>query len=65
MLGTKVGTGGSSGYWYLRSTIERGKIFHDIANLATYMIPREKIPPLPIQIKEKLSYIFEKELKKI
>mmetsp|Transcript_56736 Transcript_56736/g.78689 ORF Transcript_56736/g.78689 Transcript_56736/m.78689 type:complete len:409 (+) Transcript_56736:187-1413(+) len=47
MIGTKMGTGGSSGYMYLRSTVsDRYKVFLDIANLSTYLVPRELIPPL-------------------
>jgi tryptophan 2,3-dioxygenase len=34
MLGSKVGTGGSSGYHYLRSTAERHKIFTDLSELS-------------------------------
>jgi tryptophan 2,3-dioxygenase len=34
-LGSKVGTGGSSGYQYLRATAERHKIFNDLTDLPT------------------------------
>ena len=37
MIGTKMGTGGSSGYMYLRSTIsDRYKVFLDISTLSTF-----------------------------
>lgn len=40
MLGVKIGTGGSSGYHYLRSTAARHKIFGDLFNLSTFLIPK-------------------------
>eukprot|EP00040_Diaphanoeca_grandis_P039087 m.258106 g.258106 ORF g.258106 m.258106 type:complete len:416 (-) comp36143_c0_seq1:236-1483(-) len=47
MIGTKMGTGGSSGYLYLRSTVsDRYKVFLDIAILSTYLVPADCIPTL-------------------
>lgn len=48
MIGSQqLGTGGSSGYQYLRSTLsDRYKVFVDLFNLSTYLIPRHYIPPL-------------------
>ncbi|XP_048827040.1 tryptophan 2,3-dioxygenase A isoform X2 [Brienomyrus brachyistius] len=47
MIGSKAGTGGSSGYHYLRSTIsDRYKVFVDLFNLATFLVPREWVPKL-------------------
>eukprot|EP00041_Stephanoeca_diplocostata_P029929 m.893289 g.893289 ORF g.893289 m.893289 type:complete len:79 (+) comp23659_c1_seq2:1780-2016(+) len=43
------GTGGSSGYMYLRSTVsDRYKVFLDIANLSTYLVPRHLVPALDV-----------------
>ena len=48
VIGAKPGTGGSSGYQYLRSTVsDRYKVFKDLSNLATFMVPREIMPPPP------------------
>ncbi|XP_064636676.1 tryptophan 2,3-dioxygenase-like isoform X2 [Lineus longissimus] len=56
MIGSKLGTGGSSGYQYLRATIsDRYKVFIDLFNLSTYLIPRHLIPPLSKRMKCKLS----------
>lgn len=56
MLGSKQGTGGSSGYMYLRSTIsDRYKVFLDIFNLSTWLIPRAYIPPLSAVMVKTLS----------
>jgi tryptophan 2,3-dioxygenase len=56
--GTKLGTGGSTGYHYLRATAERHKIFGDIAGLATYLVPRHMMPPLPPQVRAQLAFAF-------
>lgn len=59
MIGSRVGTGGSSGYWYLKATLERSKVFGDIANLATFLIPRADLPKLPQQVKINLGFYHE------
>ncbi|NP_001088604.1 tryptophan 2,3-dioxygenase [Xenopus laevis] len=47
MIGSKAGTGGSSGYQYLRSTVsDRYKVFVDLFNLSTYLVPRHWVPRL-------------------
>ncbi|XP_030630655.1 tryptophan 2,3-dioxygenase A [Chanos chanos] len=47
MIGSKTGTGGSSGYLYLRSTVsDRYKVFVDLFNLATFLVPRDWVPKL-------------------
>src|SRR5690606_12847836 len=40
MLGKKIGTGGSSGHQYLKDATEQHKIFTDLFNLTTFLIPR-------------------------
>ncbi|XP_021924784.1 tryptophan 2,3-dioxygenase [Zootermopsis nevadensis] len=57
MIGSaQLGTGGSSGYQYLRSTLsDRYKVFLDLFNLSTFLIPRGYIPPLTRHMKSKLS----------
>ncbi|XP_067203302.1 tryptophan 2,3-dioxygenase isoform X2 [Linepithema humile] len=57
MIGSQqLGTGGSSGYQYLKSTLsDRYKVFLDLFNLSTFLIPRHMIPPLTKQMKTKLS----------
>lgn len=59
MIGSKVGTGGSSGYQYLRATVsDRYKVFVDLFNMATYLIPRQYIPPLSRNMKRELSVLL-------
>jgi len=57
MIGSQqLGTGGSSGYQYLRSTLsDRYKVFLDLFNMSTFLIPRQSIPPLTPQMKETLN----------
>jgi len=53
MLGSaQLGTGGSSGYQYLRSTLsERYKVFLDLFNMSTFLLPHHLIPPLSNKMK--------------
>lgn len=58
MLGTKIGTGGSSGHKYLKATTESYKIFGDLFNLSSFLIPRSKLPELPEEVKTTLDFHF-------
>lgn len=59
MLGQKIGTGGSSGSEYLRAATEQHKIFSDFFNLATFLLPRSSVPPLPAHLTQKMSFPVE------
>jgi tryptophan 2,3-dioxygenase len=58
MIGVKIGTGGSLGYPYLKSTIDRSRIFTDFSNLSTFLIPRSALPELPREVKDRLAFAF-------
>lgn len=58
MLGKKIGTGGSSGYDYLQKTAQQHHIFGDLHNIATLMIPRSHLPPLPQSLVRDLGFYF-------
>jgi tryptophan 2,3-dioxygenase len=58
MIGVKVGTGGSSGYEYLSATADRHRIFNDLFQLATYLIPRSALPPLPLALRERMGFVY-------
>ena len=58
MIGMKTGTGGSSGYSYLRATAERHKVFRDLTNLTTFFLPRSKLPILPEEVQKKLGFYY-------
>tara|TARA_Y100000996_G_C21998210_1_gene427493 strand:- start:235 stop:477 length:243 start_codon:yes stop_codon:yes gene_type:complete len=59
MIGAKIGTGGSSGHAYLKSTAERHKVFSELADLSTFFIQRSSLPKLPDNIKQNLGYHFK------
>jgi tryptophan 2,3-dioxygenase len=56
MLGTKIGTGGSSGHQYLKRAADNNRIFVDLFNLSTFLIPRSRLPVLPNEIKKQLNF---------
>lgn len=60
MLGQKIGTGGSSGQGYLKETVDKHKIFTDLANISTIMISRSYLPQLPQNIKDSLGFNYTK-----
>jgi tryptophan 2,3-dioxygenase len=59
ILGTKIGTGGSSGHEYLKSTTERNRVFLDFFNLATFLIPKNMTPALPENVKKQLDIVYD------
>lgn len=59
MIGIRVGTGGSMGYAYLRSTLDKTKVFADLFNLSTFLLPRSSLPPLPDQLKQRLGFVSQ------
>lgn len=59
MLGSKIGTGGSSGYDYLKKTSEKHKIFDDFYQLTTFFIPRSQLPELPEQVQRSLGFAYK------
>jgi tryptophan 2,3-dioxygenase len=58
MLGSKIGTGGSSGHDYLRRTTEKNRIFMDFFHMATFMLPKRDLPPLPDDLKKAMGFYF-------
>ena len=64
MIGRKIGTGGSSGYRYLREAAEKYKVFGDLANLSSFLIPRSELPELPEEFKRHLGFFYKDESKK-
>jgi len=58
MIGNKIGTGGSVGYSYLKATIDKYKVFGDLVNLSTFLIPRSRLPELPEELKRNLGFHY-------
>lgn len=62
MIGSKVGTGGSSGHHYLMQTAEKHKVFSDLLEIPTFLIPRSELPSLPEELKSRLAFSYETSL---
>jgi len=45
-LGFQAGSGGTSGVEYLRKTTCANKVFSDICNVASFLLPKSRVPPL-------------------
>ena len=58
MIGNKMGTGGSSGHEYLTKTAEKHKIFKDLHNISSLLIPRSDLPDLPEDIGNNLGFSY-------
>ena len=58
MIGTRIGTGGSTGAGYLKGAMEKHAIYKEIAQLSSFLIDRRKLPVLPKELTEKLGYSF-------
>jgi tryptophan 2,3-dioxygenase len=56
MIGTRIGTGGSSGKDYLKAAADKHYIFKEIAQLTSFLIERRKLPQLPKTIERKLGF---------
>ncbi|HEY1250891.1 MAG TPA: tryptophan 2,3-dioxygenase family protein [Thermoanaerobaculia bacterium] len=56
MIGTRIGTGGSSGHEYLERTAERHRVFADLSALASFYIPRSALPKLPPEVRSRMGF---------
>ncbi|HEX2607845.1 MAG TPA: tryptophan 2,3-dioxygenase family protein [Flavisolibacter sp.] len=57
MIGTRIGTGGSSGKDYLKSAADKHYIFKEIAQLTSFLIERRRLPQLPREVEGKLGFV--------
>jgi len=56
MIGTRIGTGGSTGKDYLRAAAEKHYIFKEIAQLNSFLIERNRLPSLNPDMERKLGF---------
>ena len=56
MIGTRIGTGGSSGAGYLQGAMDKHYIFKEISQLNSFLIDKRNLPKLPVEISERLGY---------
>ena len=58
MLGTKIGTGGSSGHEYLAQTTLKNRVFTDLFKLSTFLLPRSDLPTLLDDMVQAMGFFF-------
>jgi tryptophan 2,3-dioxygenase len=56
MIGSRIGTGSSSGKDYLKAAADKHYIFKEIAQLNSFLIERRKLPQLPSELEKKLGF---------
>jgi tryptophan 2,3-dioxygenase len=56
MIGMRSGTGNTSGSGYLEGALNKHYVFKDISGLSTYLIERNKLPHLPVELIQQLSF---------
>ncbi len=57
MIGSRVGTGGSSGKEYLQGALNKHYIFKDFAMLSSFLIQRNHMPKLSPELHRKLGFV--------
>jgi tryptophan 2,3-dioxygenase len=55
-IGKRVGTGGSTGAAYLRGAADSHYIFKELAELTSFLLPRNHLPELPLKLTQALGY---------
>jgi tryptophan 2,3-dioxygenase len=61
MIGGRIGTGGTSGHKYLRRSAERLKVFDELFDIATFLLPRSELPELPDEVRAKMGFRLDVE----
>lgn len=57
IIGTRVGTGGSTGAGYLKGALDKHYIFKELAMLTSFLVERNKLPQLSEETIKKLGYM--------
>jgi tryptophan 2,3-dioxygenase len=56
-IGTRIGTGGSTGRDYLKAALDKHYIFKEIAQLTSFLIERKRLPALSKEMDERLGFL--------
>jgi tryptophan 2,3-dioxygenase len=56
-IGTRIGTGGSTGRDYLGSALQRHHLFKEIAALSSFLIERKRLPQLSQEMERRLGFV--------
>lgn len=59
MIGSRIGTGGSSGKDYLKAAADKHYIFKEITQLNSFLIERRKLPALPADLEKRLGFVHK------
>jgi tryptophan 2,3-dioxygenase len=57
MIGTRIGTGGSTGKDYLKAAADKHYIFKEFAQLNSFLIERRRLPALPTELEKRLGFV--------
>jgi tryptophan 2,3-dioxygenase len=57
MIGSRIGTGGSSGKDYLKAAAVKHYIFKEIAQLNSFLVERRKLPALSKEVEKRLGFV--------
>ena len=55
-IGTRIGTGKSSGKDYLTAALDKHYIFKEIAQLTSFLIERNRLPSLSKEMERRLGF---------
>jgi tryptophan 2,3-dioxygenase len=56
MIGSRIGTGGSTGRDYLGGAVQKHYIFSEIAQLTSFLIERRILPKLSREMEQRLGF---------
>lgn len=56
VIGTRIGTGGSTGKDYLSSALDKHHLFKEVAGLTSFLIERRRLPELKPEMERQLGY---------
>jgi tryptophan 2,3-dioxygenase len=57
-IGARVGTGGTAGHAYLEAATAKHAVFGDLADLATFHLPRRELPELPEHVRAQMGFRY-------
>jgi tryptophan 2,3-dioxygenase len=57
MIGTRIGTGGSTGKDYLKAAMDKHHLFKEIAGLTSFLIERRRLPALSPEMERRLGFV--------
>jgi tryptophan 2,3-dioxygenase len=58
-IGSRIGTGSSTGRDYLKGALDKHYIFRDLASLTSFLIERRRLPRLTREMERRLGFVGE------